>query len=185
VTEACSPATPVLYDAAVAPVGGSQAYSGSGGFIQTKSDDGTILVLGDGSVWTINGIDRFKIGIWLGTVTVSNAQSPIGQYTYTLTNTENNQTVLAKILGPGVVPAETRATIPPMAGDADLVKAGVDAALAPVKDFANRLFGPAVDEIGGILADPIKIYASKDPFGFSKKPSASATKPASSRRLCR
>jgi hypothetical protein len=48
-----------------------------------------------------------------------------------------------------------------MAGDADLVKAGVDAALAPLKDFANRLFGPAIDELGGILADPIKIYRFK------------------------
>ena len=45
-----------------------------------------------------------------------------------------------------------------MAGDAELVKAGIDAALAPVKDFANRLFGPAFDELGGILADPIRIY---------------------------
>jgi len=48
-----------------------------------------------------------------------------------------------------------------MAGDTDLVKAGVDAILAPVKDFANRLFGPAIDELGGILADPIKIYRFK------------------------
>ena len=48
-----------------------------------------------------------------------------------------------------------------MAGDAELVKAGIDAALAPVKDFANRLFGPALDELGGILADPIRIYRFK------------------------
>jgi len=48
-----------------------------------------------------------------------------------------------------------------MAGDADLVQAGVNAALAPIKDFANRLFGPAIDELGGILADPIRIYRFK------------------------
>jgi hypothetical protein len=48
-----------------------------------------------------------------------------------------------------------------MAGDAELVKAGIDAALAPVKDFANRLFGPALDELGGILADPIRICRFK------------------------
>jgi hypothetical protein len=90
---------PVLYDSPLAPGGGARTYSGSGGFIQTKSEDGAILVLGDGSVWSINGIDRFKIGLWIGTLTLSNAQSPIGQYTYTLTNTGNNQTALAKYLG--------------------------------------------------------------------------------------
>jgi hypothetical protein len=72
--------------------------------------------------------------------------------------------------------------LPPMAGDAELVKAGIDAALAPVKDFANRLFGPALDELGGILADPIRISATNDPFGFLRKPSTSATKRAMNRR---
>jgi hypothetical protein len=48
-----------------------------------------------------------------------------------------------------------------MSSDAELVKAGADAALAPVKDLANRVFGPAIDELGGILADPIKIYRFK------------------------
>jgi hypothetical protein len=90
---------PVLFDAPVVPGCGSQSYSGSGGFIQTKSEDGAILVLGDGSVWSINSIDRFKVGIWLGNVTVSKASSPIGQYTFTLVNDNNNNSALAKYLG--------------------------------------------------------------------------------------
>jgi hypothetical protein len=33
--------------------------------------------------------------------------------------------------------------------------------VAPVKDLLNRLLGPAVDELGGILADPIRAYRFK------------------------
>jgi hypothetical protein len=51
---------------------------------------------------------------------------------------------------------------PPMPGDEkDLIKAGVDAALAPVKDLANRLFGPAIDELGAIFAEPIRMLRFK------------------------
>jgi hypothetical protein len=50
----------------------------------------------------------------------------------------------------------------PMPGDeSEIVKAGVDAALAPVKDILNRLLGPAVDELGGILAEPIRTFRFK------------------------
>jgi hypothetical protein len=42
-----------------------------------------------------------------------------------------------------------------------VAKAGAEAVFAPVRDFFNRLLGPAADELGGILADPIRMYRFK------------------------
>lgn len=40
----------------------------------------------------------------------------------------------------------------------ELLKVGADAALAPVKDTINRLFGPFVDQVGGVMSDPIRVW---------------------------
>ena len=40
----------------------------------------------------------------------------------------------------------------------ELLKVGVDAAVAPVKDVINRLFGPFADQLGGLMADPIRVW---------------------------
>lgn len=45
-----------------------------------------------------------------------------------------------------------------MMTDPEMVKAGLDAALAPVRDTFNRLLGPVADELGGILADPVRVF---------------------------
>jgi hypothetical protein len=39
----------------------------------------------------------------------------------------------------------------------ELLKVGLDAAIAPVKDVINRLFGPFADQLGGLMADPIRV----------------------------
>lgn len=45
-----------------------------------------------------------------------------------------------------------------MSSDAELARAFFDAAFAPVKDVFLRLLGPASDELGGIIADPIRAF---------------------------
>jgi hypothetical protein len=51
----------------------------------------------------------------------------------------------------------------------DLVKAGLDAALAPVKDILNRLCGPFVDEVGGILGDKARVWRFKRTVSLLEK----------------
>jgi hypothetical protein len=48
-----------------------------------------------------------------------------------------------------------------MLSDGELVKAGLDAVLAPVRDTINRLLGPMADELSGILADPVRVFRFK------------------------
>ena len=40
----------------------------------------------------------------------------------------------------------------------DIVKAGADAVMAPLKDLLSRLLGPFADEIGGLFADPVRVF---------------------------
>ena len=40
----------------------------------------------------------------------------------------------------------------------EIVKAGMEAAFAPVKDILNRLLGPIADELSGLVADPLRVY---------------------------
>jgi hypothetical protein len=40
----------------------------------------------------------------------------------------------------------------------DLLKVGIDAAFAPVRDLAGRLFGPFADELGGMLGDRFRVF---------------------------
>jgi len=48
-----------------------------------------------------------------------------------------------------------------MISDAEMVKAGIDSVLAPVRDTLNRLLGPLADELGGVLADPVRVFRFK------------------------
>jgi hypothetical protein len=62
----------------------------------------------------------------------------------------------------------------PMTSDAELVKAGFDVAFAPVKDILCRLLGPVADEMGGILADPVRVYRYKQTVRLLEKVKAIA-----------
>jgi len=78
-------------------------YVGSGGghWIKSKADNGGIIILEDGSMWEINSLDRIDTSLWLPitNITVIKASSPIGDYKYTLINTEDGEKALAKFLG--------------------------------------------------------------------------------------
>jgi hypothetical protein len=53
--------------------------------------------------------------------------------------------------------------------ETELVKAGVDAALAPVKDLLNRLLGPVADELGGLFADPVRVFRLRSSIRLLEK----------------
>jgi hypothetical protein len=40
----------------------------------------------------------------------------------------------------------------------ELLKVGAEAVVAPVKDVISRLFGPFADQLGGLMADPIRVW---------------------------
>lgn len=85
----------------VGPAPGPYAGTGARHWIQSKADNGGIIVLEDGSMWEINSLDRVDTSLWLPItdITVVRATSPIGDYKYTLINTEDAEKALAKYLG--------------------------------------------------------------------------------------
>jgi hypothetical protein len=78
-------------------------YGGSSGghWIKSKADNGAIIVLEDGSMWEVNSIDRIDTSLWLpvDNITVLKASSAVGEYKYTLVNTNQGEKALAKFLG--------------------------------------------------------------------------------------
>jgi hypothetical protein len=74
---------------------------GEGHWIKSKADNGGIVILEDGSMWEINSLDRIDTALWLpiSNVTILKASSPIGDYKYTLINTDDGEKALAKYLG--------------------------------------------------------------------------------------
>jgi hypothetical protein len=68
----------------------------------TSNADGKILILEDGSVWQVMDIDTIDSSLWLAVddVLIMRAEHPIGCYTYTIINTdENGEKVQAEYLG--------------------------------------------------------------------------------------
>lgn len=74
---------------------------GSGHWVRDKSDGGRFIILEDGSFWEISGTDRVDTALWLPItdITVIEARSPIGEFRYTLINTEDDEKALAQYLG--------------------------------------------------------------------------------------
>ncbi len=79
----------------------SYAGGGEGHWIKSKADNGAIVTLEDGSMWEINSLDRISTVLWLpiSNVTILKASSPVGEYKYTLINTDDGEKALAKYLG--------------------------------------------------------------------------------------
>jgi hypothetical protein len=52
-------------------------------------------------MWEINSLDRIDTALWLpiSNVTILKASSPVGEYKYTLVNTDDGEKALAKYLG--------------------------------------------------------------------------------------
>jgi hypothetical protein len=76
----------------------SATYLGVGmdHWIGEVTSGGTIVVLEDGSVWSIALIDRIYTMIWLPTSTIKVVRSGLG---YTLVNTDDDEAVGASFVG--------------------------------------------------------------------------------------
>ena len=75
---------------------------GSGGhWIRSKANDGAIIILEDGSMWGINSLDRIDTMLWLpiSNITILKASPSVGDYKYSLINTDDKEKALAKYLG--------------------------------------------------------------------------------------
>lgn len=83
------------------PTGSTYLGSSGGHWIKSKADNGTIVVLEDGSMWRINSLDRIYTALWLpiSNVAVLRADSAVGEYKYALVNTDDGEKALAKYLG--------------------------------------------------------------------------------------
>lgn len=81
----------------------SGVYPGAGGghWIEDVSSGGAIIKLEDGSVWEIETTDQVDTALWLPVtdITVLEADSPVGPYSYMLVNTEDGEKALARFLG--------------------------------------------------------------------------------------
>jgi hypothetical protein len=67
----------------------SKRYSGPGeGMLDTKASNGSILVLSDGSVWSVESVDRVNTGVWLepDSIMVNQRSGPA----YELVNTDEH-----------------------------------------------------------------------------------------------
>jgi hypothetical protein len=80
---------------------GSYAGGSGGHWIRSKADNGAIITLEDGSMWEINSLDRIYTMLWLpvSNVTILKAGSPVGEYRYTLINSDDGEKAIAKYLG--------------------------------------------------------------------------------------
>jgi len=56
--------------------------------------------------------------------------------------------------------------------ESQLAKQGLQAAIEAVKDFLNKIVGPPLEEVGGLLADPIRLYRFKNQVRIVQKAEA-------------
>lgn len=88
--------------AAASPSGAANYPGGSGGHgIKSKANNGALVISEDGSMWEIDSLDRIDTALWLpiSNITILKASSPVGDYKYTLVNTDDGEKALAKYLG--------------------------------------------------------------------------------------
>jgi len=81
--------------------GGTYRNTGQKLSIEEKTDDGTILILEDDSIWLVESPDRVDSGIWLATddVIVSRSKSGVAGYDYQILNLDDKESVRAKFFG--------------------------------------------------------------------------------------
>lgn len=71
---------------------------GAGHWLTEKTDDGSVLILEDGSVWQVDPLDRVDTALWLppsDLVVVETADSPAS---YLLVNTDDGEKATACLL---------------------------------------------------------------------------------------
>jgi hypothetical protein len=71
---------------------------GDGHWIDSISDDGSVITLEDGSVWLVSPVDTVDTSIWLDVdnITVAHSHDPL--YPYLLINTDEGETAHARFL---------------------------------------------------------------------------------------
>jgi hypothetical protein len=69
--------------------------TGDGHWIKSKSDDGDIITLEDGSIWQVDLLDRIEAKLWLPLTDITVIESAIG---YLLINTDDGEQAHAKLL---------------------------------------------------------------------------------------
>jgi len=85
------------------PSSSVEPYTRIGGshWVQTVLGQGRIIILEDGSRWEVESLDQNETVLWAPTspITVDEANAPVDDFRYTLTNTENSRSVRAKYRG--------------------------------------------------------------------------------------
>jgi len=85
----------------ISPVAEFYAELGGNHWVQTVLEQGRLLILEDGSRWEVEPLDQTETVLWAPTspITVTEADSPVGDFRYLLTNTEEEKSVAAKFRG--------------------------------------------------------------------------------------
>lgn len=80
-----------------------EPYTALGGnhWVQTVFEEGRIIILEDGSYWEVEPLNQAETVLWAptGPITVAESDSPLEDFRYTLTNTEEGQSVRARYRG--------------------------------------------------------------------------------------
>jgi hypothetical protein len=71
------------------------SYPSDGHWIKSKSDDGDIITLEDGSVWKVDPLDQIDSSLWLPMTEITVVESDDG---YLLINTDDGEKVGAELL---------------------------------------------------------------------------------------
>jgi hypothetical protein len=86
-------------------IGNLEPYTGVGGshWVQTVLQEGRMIILEDGSRWEVEELNQMETVLWVPTspITVTEAESPTGDFRYVLTNTEAEVSVRALYRGTG------------------------------------------------------------------------------------
>ena len=80
------------------PIGGVYAAVGGGHWVKSKSSDGAVVVLEDGSTWQIETLYRLDTRLWLNTDPVAVIDNTTGITPYRLVNESSGDVVEARLL---------------------------------------------------------------------------------------
>lgn len=74
---------------------------GSGHWIKSVTDDGGIVILEDGSMWSISPIDRIDSALWLPITDITVIENNFSDYNYKLINKDDGESVEANLISNG------------------------------------------------------------------------------------
>jgi hypothetical protein len=77
----------------------SESYSGSGDTLDSKSSDGSIIVLNDESVWAVESAGQSKSNTWTDSSSITVDESEGASNSYQLVNTDDHESVTANYIG--------------------------------------------------------------------------------------